>query len=169
MRVQFEVRRLPSYLASIPPALSALLASVSPSALDHSIRFHSTRQEFLKSNHRRLDKETMYRLLSAHGRVDFLLMYAALLEDYEKVKSRAAWPPHIPAVPPSARCMQDDCYHCMRRAFARHGAIASGTLLDAMLWLQIVSFRVSRGEYLEALTIIEQQYADEFDTELYLR
>ena len=90
MRVQFEVRRLPSYLASIPPALSALLASVSPSALDHSIRFHSTRQEFLKSNHRRLDKETMYRLLSAHGRVDFLLMYAALLEDYEKVKSRAA-------------------------------------------------------------------------------
>ena len=57
----------------------------------------------------------------------------------------------------------------MRRAFARHGAIASGTLLDAVLWLQIVSFRVSRGEYLEALTIIEQQYADEFDTELYLR
>jgi hypothetical protein len=54
-------------------------------------------------------------------------------------------------------------------AFARHGATASGTLLDAMLWLQIVSFRVSRGEYLEALTIIEQQYADEFDTELYLR
>ena len=38
-----------------------------------------------------------------------------------------------------------------------------------MLWLQIVSFRVSRGEYLEALAIIEQQYADEFDTELYLR